>query len=173
MTRAPELEPAPQLIKKGQLEKLLGREGCFHFSCTACGNCCEGEGRVYFTDQDLENIYSHLSLDDENKKALYKKLIQKRSQGYHVHDNSGPCYFLDSNKRCKIYPVRPLQCRSFPFWPSIFASQADLAETQAECPGMQKQDAKAFSSEESAKKINDTHEQFLRPQTKTNKHIVL
>ena len=34
------------------------------------------------------------------------------------------CYFLDcGTKRCKIYKVRPLQCRMFPFWPSMLSDK--------------------------------------------------
>lgn len=36
---------------------------------------------------------------------------------------SSPCIFLDENNKCKIYEARPLQCLSYPFWPSIMASR--------------------------------------------------
>ena len=166
-----ETDAIPEAFQEAHLEKLLGSKGHFCFNCTACGTCCQGEGRVYFTDQDLENIYGYLDLDEESEKLLYGKVVQKRRGGFHVHEGTGPCYFLDSNKRCKIYPVRPLQCRSFPFWPSIFASKAALAESRAECPGMQKATPKAFTIEETASKIRNTHEQFIEAQA--NKSVTL
>jgi len=43
------------------------------------------------------------------------------------------CVFLDSRSKCTIYPVRPLQCRQFPFWPYFKRHTSGLKET---CPGV-------------------------------------
>jgi len=43
------------------------------------------------------------------------------------------CVFLDSRARCTIYPVRPLQCRQFPFWPHL---KRDISGLKEECPGV-------------------------------------
>jgi Fe-S-cluster containining protein len=37
---------------------------------------------------------------------------------------------------CSIYEFRPLQCRAFPFWPSILGSRKDWENTADACPGM-------------------------------------
>lgn len=162
---------------KNTLGNKLGEKKSFHFSCTACGNCCQGEGRVYFRDEDLEKIYDYLGLETGKRKTLYKKIIQKRRNGYNVHEGAGPCHFLDSNKRCSIYPVRPLQCRSFPFWPSVFASRAALAASCKECTGMrngmQKHQGEAFTLGELVEKIEHSREQFLKAQTKKDEYFLL
>jgi Fe-S-cluster containining protein len=46
--------------------------------------------------------------------------------------SSGPaCIFLDrTTNHCQIYPVRPVQCRTYPFWPTVTAS---VASWNAEC----------------------------------------
>lgn len=44
------------------------------------------------------------------------------------------CVFWDGG--CVVYEARPLQCRTFPFWPSVLASEEAWEETAAECPGM-------------------------------------
>jgi Fe-S-cluster containining protein len=45
---------------------------------------------------------------------------------------SGPaCIFLDrTTNQCQIYPVRPVQCRTYPFWPTVTAS---VESWNAEC----------------------------------------
>ena len=128
-----------------EVARLLGKENAFRFTCTACGDCCRTEGSVYFTREDLDKIYAHLKLTEDKRKALHKKLIQRRNNNYYIHDSQGPCILLDlETNRCKAYPARPLQCRSFPFWPSVFHSKADFRQTQHECPGMQSLKGQAF-----------------------------
>jgi len=50
---------------------------------------------------------------------------------------NGDCIYYDSAGRgCTIYPVRPLQCRTWPFWPGNVSSQEAWEETARTCPGM-------------------------------------
>ena len=37
---------------------------------------------------------------------------------------------------CTVYPARPLQCRSFPFWEDNIASQNAWEAAAADCPGI-------------------------------------
>jgi Fe-S-cluster containining protein len=41
---------------------------------------------------------------------------------------------------CSVYEARPLQCRTFPFWPSMLESSQSWAASSAamSCPGMGK-----------------------------------
>ena len=41
------------------------------------------------------------------------------------------CVFLDPTGQCSIYDVRPVQCRTYPFWPSLVGDQASW-----ECEGV-------------------------------------
>ncbi len=41
-----------------------------------------------------------------------------------------------SGKQCAIYPVRPSQCRSWPFWPENILSPEDWQNTAVKCPGI-------------------------------------
>jgi Fe-S-cluster containining protein len=53
---------------------------------------------------------------------------------------NGDCVFLERKKGeirgCKIYPVRPLQCRTWPFWSYNLDSPGRWAEAAENCPGM-------------------------------------
>jgi len=51
------------------------------------------------------------------------------------HANGDCIYFDGQTRRCTIYPVRPVQCRTWPFWNSILESRETWQEAQARCPG--------------------------------------
>ncbi len=138
-------------------EALAGRT--FDFACSACGRCCSGPGEVYFTDEDLEKIYIYLKLDANQAQALKRKLIQFRRRGLHTHSSGKTCLFLKKNL-CTIYPVRPLQCRTFPFWPSNFSSPESLDELRTECPGSLKGTGEQFTFQETTRRVRETEREF-------------
>ena len=43
--------------------------------------------------------------------------------------------FYDREQGCTVYPVRPRQCRTWPFWESTVETPADWEETRQRCPG--------------------------------------
>lgn len=106
-------------------------------ACESCGgNCCTGEsGYIYLNQNEMAAIAEHLHLpiaefkESYLLKKGYKFSIKERKVG-----DSHDCIFFDREiKGCGIYPVRPTQCRTFPFWP-YFKTHKD--ELQAECPGI-------------------------------------
>ena len=46
------------------------------------------------------------------------------------------CVFWRDGVGCEVYEVRPVQCRTFPFWPEVLESEDSWLEYSAECPGM-------------------------------------
>jgi Fe-S-cluster containining protein len=48
---------------------------------------------------------------------------------------NGDCVFYDREKGCTIYPVRPPQCRTWPFWESNVVTPEAWEKTCAVCPG--------------------------------------
>lgn len=104
------------------------------FSCTRCGNCCTGEpGFVWVNDAELAAIAAFRGDDLQELTALYTKLAHK---GHTLREKvNGDCVFFDRTDGCTIYPVRPRQCRTWPFWESTAATAAAWQSTQAICPG--------------------------------------
>ena len=105
------------------------------FECTGCGNCCTGApGVVWVYDQDIEAIAEHL-----DKPVGEIRLFHTRQVGQRLSLTefaNGDCTFFDPRTRgCTIYPVRPTQCRTWPFWRSNLESETTWAETCRECPG--------------------------------------
>ena len=154
-------------------------EDHFRFRCTACGNCCRGPGSVYFTKTDLTNIDRFLNLRTaDERRELRDKIVQREENGYYVHRAGGACYFLDAHGRCTVYPVRPLQCSTFPFWPSTFASRQDLEDVIVACPGTMaaadQNDPEALDTPlAAARRVNQTRRKFLKPQTHPLKRFMI
>jgi hypothetical protein len=117
------------------------------FNCTQCGNCCTGpSGYVWFDEDEAQAMAAHLGMDVRSfhqryaRRALGRWTLEeeKRGRGY-------DCVFLketDEGKRvCSIYPVRPTQCRTWPFWPSNMKSRRAWEASAKSCPGMREPDA--------------------------------
>ena len=106
-------------------------------ACEACeGNCCTGEsGNIFVSQKEIESISTHLELSiTEFKEQYLVKRGYKFSIIEHKVENSHDCIFFDRKiKGCGIYPVRPSQCRSFPFWPYFKNNEEEL---RTECPGI-------------------------------------
>ncbi|MGC1275472.1 MAG: YkgJ family cysteine cluster protein [Planctomycetaceae bacterium] len=107
-----------------------------HFRCTQCGNCCTGEpGAVWVTDADLQRIADHTGKSLGEVKLFHTKLIGSRVSLSEYAN--GDCTFFDgASRRCTIYPVRPSQCRTWPFWPGNVESSQTWEQTRSACPGV-------------------------------------
>ncbi len=105
------------------------------FSCLQCGRCCRGSGYVWCTLKEAEKIADFLGVKDFDLfKANY---LIKKEKAFILKDNlKGDCIFYDYKGRCTIYPVRPLQCKTFPFWPEILSSHKNWHLQSKECPGI-------------------------------------
>jgi hypothetical protein len=105
------------------------------FSCTGCGNCCTGAPGVVWVDEDeLLGIAEFLGQSVEEVRARHTHLVGRRVSL--TERANGDCTFFDGHtRRCTIYPVRPTQCRTWPFWNSNLESPQTWRETQQNCPG--------------------------------------
>lgn len=104
------------------------------FRCTQCGDCCTGEpGNVWVNDEDLSAIAAFRDEPLEQVRALYTR---KAARGLSLREKlNGECVFWERGRGCLIYPVRPPQCRTWPFWESNLDTPADWQRTCEICPG--------------------------------------
>jgi Fe-S-cluster containining protein len=110
----------------------------YRFQCKRCGNCCTDKNTlVNVTYHDLIRIIEGLDLNidetleilgfyifdkppskDELEKMVVPPIETERGPAFTgiKKDMNGKCYFYDEkNKKCLIYKLRPMFCRTFPF----------------------------------------------------------
>jgi uncharacterized protein len=113
--------------------------GGLRFDCTQCGNCCTGPpGYVWVTREEIRRISVHLGRSDG---WLDKDLLRRIGFKYSLVERAnGDCVFLigtgNGHRGCAIYPVRPLQCRTWPFWSLNLKSASTWSQAGEVCPGM-------------------------------------
>ena len=113
------------------------------FSCTQCGDCCRhDEGYVWVNQKEISAISAHLGLDEDEMRKRYVRRVGRRFSL--IEKPNLDCIFWDNG--CTIYPVRPRQCRTYPFWPEVVESPETWAEESACCPGVDQ--GRCFSVEE-------------------------
>jgi len=108
------------------------------FECTQCGNCCSGDpGYVWATKEEIKGIAQFLGRSDE---WLDKAQLRRVGLRYSLTEKpNGDCIFLkrDNGKTyCGIYSVRPLQCRTWPFWNHLLQNRESWDKASEKCPGM-------------------------------------
>lgn len=108
------------------------------FECMQCGNCCSGPpGYVWVTKREIKTIARFLGRADD---WLPKSQVRRVRFRYSLTERpGGDCVFLkrDGNQvTCSIYPVRPLQCRTWPFWTDNLRSSEAWNRSTRICPGI-------------------------------------
>ncbi len=105
------------------------------FTCTQCGACCTGEpGAVWVSPAEIVGLARFLGMASAELARRYVRLRGIR-QALHERFN-GDCIFYDRDSAgCRVYPVRPAQCLSWPFWEPRVATEEDWKATCAVCPG--------------------------------------
>ena len=108
------------------------------FECTQCGNCCRNHGEytyVYLTRGEQRAIAEHLGLSRREFRATY--CIEEDGLTSLRMDEPA-CPFLDPENRCRIYPVRPKQCATWPFWEENLERETWEGPVSDCCPGIGK-----------------------------------
>ncbi|MBN1435851.1 MAG: YkgJ family cysteine cluster protein [Sedimentisphaerales bacterium] len=126
------------------------------FECTGCGNCCAGpeEGYVWVTNKDMQNMAEAMNLSLAQFKSKYARRVGIRHSLIEHHINHD-CILLQSNdkgKGCQLYQQRPLQCRTWPFWPENLSSPEAWQHAAQKCPGINQGQYHSFARIEAISK---------------------
>ena len=102
------------------------------FACQGCGACCVQPGYVFVTLAEAEAIARFLGKDPE---SYHRKHVTQAEGQYALRTpyKKGCIYIKDG--RCLIYPVRPEQCRSFPYWDDVIKTDDGWRDISKYCPG--------------------------------------
>ena len=132
--------------------------GGLKFTCSQCGNCCTGgPGYVWISREEITRLAEFLRL---TPREVVEKYCRRENGQYGLKEYRNnrveyDCVFLTEEKvtrttgatggdekvvltrrGCSIYPVRPLQCRTWPFWDGNLASKAAWDRAARRCHGM-------------------------------------
>ena len=106
------------------------------FACTRCGQCCTGApGSVRVSAAEAEAIARQVGLPLEEFLERCTRWLEDGALSL-VEKPNLECVFWDREQGCTIYPVRPKQCRTWPFWRANLASPAHWTRASVACPGM-------------------------------------
>ena len=118
-------------------EKLFFSDG-LRFDCTRCQRCCRIDtGYVFLSKTDLKNLSKFLNLS-------VREIISRYCREVKIGDISRLSLKEELNFDCVfwkddgsvVYSERPLQCRSYPIWPSNVYDDKTWQEAGKDCPGI-------------------------------------
>lgn len=103
------------------------------FACRQCGTCCNGApGIIYVMEAEIGPIADFVDIERE---VFMARCLYPFQDSYSIReDETGRCIFYEGG--CAIYPVRPLQCRTFPFWFQNLRSREAWRRVAEHCPGI-------------------------------------
>lgn len=104
-----------------------------HFTCQQCRVCCTGTpGIVRVATAEIEAIAAFLKMTPQRLTEDY--LVDLNGVSSIAEHADGRCRFYADG--CRIYPVRPRQCRTYPFWLSILRSERNWRREGRQCAGI-------------------------------------
>jgi len=107
------------------------------FECTSCGACCQTHDEhafVYLSDADTGNISKYLGMTRQN---FLNAHCRNDDDGWtHLSMIEAGCNFLKADGHCEVYPVRPKQCETWPFWTENLIEEIWKESVSRFCPGV-------------------------------------
>lgn len=106
---------------------------------------------MWVNAEETKAIATFLNQPEFEVKSMYSYLVGKRRS---LREKAnGDCVFYDAQVGCTIYPVRPRQCQTWPFWQGNVKTPEDWQETCEICPGSGQ--GKLFSAEEISQRLKE------------------
>jgi Fe-S-cluster containining protein len=104
------------------------------FTCQpGCTRCCDTQGFVYITQNDFVRLARYLGLAEaefEKRYVIrYRHILRLRKP------RNSQCHFLTAGG-CSVHAVKPVQCRTYPFWPELVEDRAAWQAEASRCPGI-------------------------------------
>jgi len=118
------------------------------FGCTRCGNCCRQPGYVWISVDEMANMARYLSLPLDEFQESFDVQWDSNAQSWRIDAVHGEgCPLLDGDD-CRVHPVKPSQCKTFPFWPELLDDRNAWNEAKNYCPGMDSNSGRLYSPRE-------------------------
>ncbi|RLG70619.1 MAG: hypothetical protein DRO04_01560 [Candidatus Iainarchaeum archaeon] len=89
--------------------------------CFSCAECCK-RYRITILPEEAEKISTFLNIPKEKFLERFCEIKEINKIPFYVLKKKNQrCIFLGADGKCKIYPVRPYQCKIFPNLGSRFS----------------------------------------------------
>ncbi|MGC4114127.1 MAG: YkgJ family cysteine cluster protein [Myxococcales bacterium] len=120
----------------------MARTKHLRFECQGCGQCCHTRGEAGFvvlTAEDQRRLAAHFRMP---LAAFLEAFTATLGEQVQLKEEPGrtACLLMEGT-RCGVYQARPLQCRTWPFWPEHLEPGAFEREVASFCPGAGKGEA--------------------------------
>lgn len=139
--------------KKDMTDKKDQNENWFadglRFGCRQCGRCCTGEpGYVWVTNEEIARLAKAVHLPQSLFEERFVRLVRGKKKSL-IELPGGDCVLFDPQKRgCRVYDVRPVQCRTWPFWDQNIDTPNSWKKTARFCRGCNNPDGRLYTAEE-------------------------
>ena len=121
------------------------------FTCTQCGKCCTGApGYVWVNDDEVAALAKHRGEPVREFTAVHTRAA--RGKRTLREKANGDCVFWEAGRGCTVYPVRPRQCRTWPFWASNVETPEAWDRAVEICPGSG--EGELIPAEEIVRRVN-------------------
>ena len=103
------------------------------FQCRCCGACCRiKDGIVRVSPDEIARIAAFLGMSEADFIANEAELAPDRKGLILRSHPDGACVYLTDDNLCRINPVKPDKCRTFPYdWVNDDSDEV--------CPGLRSQ----------------------------------
>jgi Fe-S-cluster containining protein len=132
----------------------------YRFSCTQCSHCCRYDsGYVFLSQADLSTLVHFTQMSEEQFLEQYCRVVAYNNEQRLslIETKKFDCIFWKEELQgCSVYPARPLQCQTYPFWSGIIATQASWNAEAQNCLGMNQ--GAVYSADEVQRFLNQHFE---------------
>lgn len=111
------------------------------FECTGSGKCCVSHGEygfVFLNKSDIRRLEKFLGVPKEEFAQQddfdFTRFSKAKKKCWHLSNSEKGCRFLNG-KQCSVYEARPIQCRTWPYYPEHMNAKA-WSELSQFCPGV-------------------------------------
>lgn len=105
------------------------------FECVpGCTACCAIPGHVFVHESEIREMANYFSMTVEDFTQARLRHYNGDVYMFNFPDYL-PCIYL-TETGCSIYQVRPIQCRTYPFWPENLSNAFVWKNQKKMCPGI-------------------------------------
>jgi len=115
---------------------MIHQQRALRFKCTGCGKCCTGgeDHYIAMSKMEAQRIQKHLGISSNWFRRRYVTHLTRNTLTARMH--KGQCVFLSDSGKCQIYKLRPVQCRTYPYWPELLENKRVWDNEATHCEGI-------------------------------------